>query len=121
MVMYLAGLQSIPDELDEAAIVDGASPFFRFRRVTLPLLAPAFTIALTYTLTLGLRIFAQVLAVTDGGPFYASETLATQVYKQAFAFGRFGYGAAFALVLMLLVTIVAVTQLLVLRARENRI
>lgn len=121
MVMYLAGLQGIPDELDEAALVDGASPLFRFRRVTLPLLAPAFTIALTYTLTLGLRIFAQVLAVTDGGPYYASETLATQVYKQAFAFGRFGYGSAFALILMLLVTIVALTQLLVLRARENRI
>jgi raffinose/stachyose/melibiose transport system permease protein len=121
MVMYLAGLQSIPEELDEAALVDGASATFRFRRVTLPLLAPAFTIALTYTLTLGLRIFAQVIAITDGGPYYASETLATQVYKQAFAYGRFGYGSAFALVLMLLVTIVAMTQLLVLRSRENRI
>lgn len=121
MVMYLAGLQSIPEELDEAAFVDGASPAFRFRRITFPLLAPAFTIALTYTITLGFRVFAQVLAVTDGGPYYSSETLATQVYKQAFAYGRFGYGAAFALVLMLLVTIVALTQLLVLRARENRI
>jgi raffinose/stachyose/melibiose transport system permease protein len=121
MVMYLAGLQNIPEEIEEAAIVDGASPVYRFRRIILPLLAPAFTIALTYTMTLGLRVFAQVLAVTDGGPFYESETLATQVYKQTFAFGRFGYGAAFALVLTLVVAIVAITQLLVLRAREKRI
>jgi raffinose/stachyose/melibiose transport system permease protein len=121
MVMYLAGLQSIPDEIDEAAVVDGASPLYRFWRVTFPLLAPAFTIALTYTMILGLRVFAQVLAVTDGGPFYESETLATQVYKQTFAFGRFGYGAAFGLVLTTIVIVVAITQLLVLRAREKRI
>jgi raffinose/stachyose/melibiose transport system permease protein len=121
MVMYLAGLQNIPEEIEEAAIVDGASSVYRFWRVTFPLLAPAFTIALTYTMTLGLRVFAQVLAVTDGGPFYESETLATQVYKQTFAFGRFGYGAAFALVLTVVVSVVAITQLLVLRAREKRI
>lgn len=121
MVMYLAGLQSIPDEVEEAAVVDGASPLYRFRRITFPLLAPAFTIALTYTMILGLRVFAQVLAVTDGGPYYASETLATQVYKQTFAFGRFGYGAAFALVLTVIVMTVAITQLLFLRAREKRL
>jgi raffinose/stachyose/melibiose transport system permease protein len=120
MVMYLAGLQSIPEEIEEAAVVDGASPLYRFWRVTFPLLAPAFTIALTYTMILGLRVFAQVLAVTDGGPFYESETLATQVYKQTFAFGRFGYGAAFAMILTIVVLVVAITQLLVLRAREKR-
>ncbi len=121
MVMYLAGLQNISEEIEEAAVVDGASPVYRFWRVTFPLLAPAFTIALTYTMTLGLRVFAQVLAVTDGGPYYDSETLATQVYKQTFAFGRFGYGAALALMLTVVVMVVAVSQLLVLRARENRL
>lgn len=121
MVMYLAGLQNIPEEIEEAAVVDGASPTYRFWRVTFPLLAPAFTIALTYTMILGLRVFAQVLAVTDGGPYYESETLSTQVYKQTFAFGRFGYGAAFALVLTVVVLVVAITQLIGLRAREKRI
>ena len=63
MIIYLAGLQGIPEELDEAAAVDGAATLFRFRRVTLPLLAPALTVALTLTLINGLRVFDQILAL----------------------------------------------------------
>ena len=121
MIIYLAGLQGIPEELDEAAAVDGAAMLFRFRRVTLPLLAPALTIALTLTLINGLRVFDQILALTNGGPVDASETLATQVYKQTVVNGRFGYGAALALVLTILIAVFALAQLLVLRARENRL
>jgi raffinose/stachyose/melibiose transport system permease protein len=121
MVMYLAGLQGIPDELDEASAVDGASGWYRFRRVTLPLLAPAMTVAITFHLIVGLRAFDQIIAMTNGGPVAASETLSTQVYKQTFVYGRFGYGAAFALVLTLVITVVALLQLVVLRRRERRI
>jgi raffinose/stachyose/melibiose transport system permease protein len=121
MVMYLAGLQGIPEELDEAAAVDGASMLFRFRRVTLPLLAPATTVAVTFTLINGLRVFDQVIALTGGGPVTSSETLATQVYKQTFVNGRFGYGAALALVLTVLIAIVSFVQLAFLRAREARL
>ena len=77
----------IPDELDEAAAVDGAATWFRFRRITLPLLAPAMTVSATLTLIFGLRVFDQVLALTGGGPVDATETLATQVCKQTFALG----------------------------------
>jgi len=119
MVIYLAGLQGVPEELDEAAAVDGAGMFYRLRRVTAPLLAPAFTVALTLTLINGLRVFDQILALTGGGPVGASETLATQVYKQTFVNGRFGYGAAIALVLTVLIAVFALVQLTVLRAREN--
>jgi raffinose/stachyose/melibiose transport system permease protein len=121
MVIYLAGLQGIPEELDEAATVDGATAFTRFRRITLPLLAPAITVVATLTLIIGLRVFDQVLALTDGGPVGASETLATQVYKQTFLYGRFGYGAAFAMILTLLILVLSMGQLAILRAREKRI
>ncbi|MFB9950686.1 carbohydrate ABC transporter permease [Rhizobium puerariae] len=121
MAFYLAGLQSIPVELNEAAAVDGASSWRRFRRITFPLLAPAATISISVTTILGLRAFDQVMSLTRGGPGYASETLTTQIYKQTFVFGNFGYGAAFALVLTFLVLAVSGTQLLVLRARENRL
>jgi raffinose/stachyose/melibiose transport system permease protein len=121
MVMYLAGLQGIPDELDEASAVDGARPWYRFRRVTLPLLAPATTVAVTYFLILGLRVFDQVLAMTNGGPVAASETMSTQIYKQTFQYGRFGYGAAFALVLTLVITVAALVQLAILRQRERNL
>jgi raffinose/stachyose/melibiose transport system permease protein len=121
MVIYLAGLESIPDELDEAAAVDGASTWFRLRRVTLPLLAPALTINVTLALIQGLRAFDQVLALTNGGPVSSTETLATQVWKQTFSNGQFGYGAALALVLTVLVASAALLQLSVLRAYERRL
>jgi raffinose/stachyose/melibiose transport system permease protein len=121
MVMYLAGLQGIPEELDEASAVDGASTFRRFRKITLPLLAPAITVSVTLSTIYGLGVFDQVFALTGGGPVDASETLATQIYKQTFAFGRFGYGTALSLILTVLITALAFAQLAVLRAREKRL
>ena len=119
MMFYLAGLNSIPEEVDEAAAVDGAGTFARVWHVTLPLLAPSLTIALTFSAVTGLRVFDQVIALTNGGPAGVTGTLATQVYKQTWTLGRFGYGAAFALLLSLFVAIVAISQLIVLRRREQ--
>ncbi|MDQ4490830.1 sugar ABC transporter permease [Sinomonas sp. ASV486] len=121
MAFYLAGLQSIPEEVEEAAAVDGASTVRRLRTITLPLLAPAITASVSITTVFSLRVFDQVLALTGGGPGSASETLATQVYKQTFVSGRFGYGAALALVLTALVAIVSVLQIVILRAGERKI
>jgi raffinose/stachyose/melibiose transport system permease protein len=118
MVIYLAGLQAIPDELEDAAAVDGAPALMRFRRVTLPLLAPAMTVAVTLTLIFGLRVFDQVIGLTGGGPVDATETLATQVYKQTFNYGLFGYGAATALVMTLIVAVLTVAMTALLRMRE---
>ncbi len=119
MVIYLAGLQSIPDDLVEASEVDGASSLLRLRRITLPLLRPAFIIASTLTLIFGLRVFDQILGLTGGGPVGATETLATQVWKQSFADGRFGYGAALSVVLTLIIGTLALLQLVALRRQED--
>ena len=121
MVLYLAGLQGIPDDVYEATLVDGASGWLRLRRVVLPLLAPAVTVTATYTLIIGLRVFDQVIALTQGGPVGASETLSTQIYEQTFYLGRFGYGAAFALILTVLISGLALTQLAILRRNEARL
>lgn len=121
MIIYLAGLEGISEELDDAAAVDGASAWMKFRRVTLPLLAPAITVSTTLTLIFGLGFFEQVIALTGGGPVNATETLATQVYKNTFVYGNFGYGAAFALMLAGLVTVLALSQVAVLRWRESRL
>jgi raffinose/stachyose/melibiose transport system permease protein len=118
MVIYLAGLSGISDELEDAAAVDGAPPLMKFRRVTLPLLAPAMTVAVTLTMIFGLRVFDQVLGITGGGPVDATETLATQVYKQTFNFGLFGYGAAIALVMTVIVAVLTVVVTALLRMRE---
>jgi raffinose/stachyose/melibiose transport system permease protein len=121
MVLYLAGLQGISEELYEATLVDGASGWFRLRKVVLPLLAPAMTVSATMTLIIGLRVFEQVKALTDGGPVGATETLATEVYRQTFLLGRYGYGAALALILTALITGLALTQLALLRRNEERL
>lgn len=121
MVLYLAGLQAISDDVYEATLVDGASTWLRLRQVVLPLLAPAVTVSVTLTTIIGLRVFDQVIALTQGGPVDVTETLATQVYKQTFYLGRFGYGAALALILTALITALALAQLVLLRANEQRL
>lgn len=120
MMIYLAGLQRIPEELREAALIDGASAWAYLRRVLIPQLAPALTISVTLTSILGLRVFDQVMALTNGGPVGASDTLATEVYKRTFVLGGYGYGAATALVMILLIALIALAVLWGLRYLERR-
>ena len=118
MVIFLAGLQGVPRELEEAAALDGAGRWMRFRNVVLPLIAPAVTINLMLSTIGGLKLFDQVFAITNGGPGYSTETLSTLIYKQAFVFGSYGYSTAVALVLAILVAAVSLVQLKYLRSRE---
>jgi len=118
MVIFLAGLEGVPPELQEAAKIDGAGTFRRFRYVTWPLLAPALTVNLMLSTIGGLKIFDQVYAATNGGPGYATETLSTIIFKQAFVYGKLGYSTAIALVLALFVAAVSLVQLYYLRRRE---
>ncbi|TDE13033.1 carbohydrate ABC transporter permease [Jiangella asiatica] len=120
MVIYLAGLQGVPPELHEAAAIDGAGRWQRLRNVTLPLLAPATTIALSLTLIGSLKLFDQVYVMTNGGPGYATETLSVVMYKEAFVSGRYGYSTAIALVLTMIVFAFALLQLRGLRRYEVR-
>ena len=102
LILYMAGLQNIPSDLEEAALIDGANGAQLLRHVTIPLLGP--TIRLTiYLSALGaLQLFDLVWIMTQGGPVSASETMATYMYK--FGFQRFaiGYGSAVAVVLFIL-------------------
>lgn len=111
MVIYLAGLQGVPAELLEAAQIDGASRWQRLRRITVPLLIPATTIAMSLTLISSLKLFDQVFVMTGGGPGYATETLSVIMYKEAFVSGRYGYAAALAMVLTMIVFAFALAQL----------
>ena len=110
MVVYLAGLATVPVELEEAAALDGAGVFRRFFSITLPMIQPSVAIATTLTLLQGLRVFDQVLALTGGGPSGATQTLGTEVYQQTFVFGRYGFGTALALMLSVLILIFTVFQ-----------
>ena len=121
MVIYLAGLEGIPDELNDATAVDGAKRWIKFRKVTLPLLTPAIAVATLLTMVWSLASFDQIISLTNGGPAGATETMATQVYKSSFRHGVFGYGAAFATVLAMMIACFALLQRYLTRKMEERI
>jgi len=116
-VVYLAGLATVPRELEEAAAIDGAGPWRRFRRITVPLIQPSLAIATTLTLIQGLRVFDQVMALTGGGPDNATQTLASEIYQQTFTYQEFGLGAAMALVLTVFILVCTIAQLTLTRDR----
>jgi len=119
MVIFLAGLQSVPQEIFEAAAMDGAGPARRFWSVTRPLLAPAFTVNLMLSIIGGIKLFDQVYALTGGGPGHATDTLSTLIYKDAFTLGEFGYSIALAVVLTAIVATVSTGQYVVLARNER--
>lgn len=121
MVIFLAGLQSVPQEIHEAAALDGAGPVRRFWSVTRPLLAPAFTINLMLSIIGGIKLFDQVYALTGGGPGHATDTLSTLIYKDAFTLGEFGYSIALAVVLTIIVAVVSTGQYLALARNERAV
>jgi raffinose/stachyose/melibiose transport system permease protein len=106
-VIYIAGLVSIPHEYYEAARVDGASPWDIFRHITLPLAKPATASVITLSLIGGLRSFDLIWAMTKGGPGFASDVIASVIYKQYQA-GFFGLSTAGSVVLFVLVTVIVV-------------
>jgi raffinose/stachyose/melibiose transport system permease protein len=121
MVIFLAGLQSIPKQIYEAAAIDGGGPVRRFWSITRPLLAPAFTINLMLSIIGGIKLFDQVYALTGGGPGHATDTISTLIYKDAFTLGEFGYSIALAVVLTIIVAVVSTGQYLVLARNERAV
>jgi raffinose/stachyose/melibiose transport system permease protein len=119
MIIYLSGLQAIPDELIEASELDGAGLWSRFRHVLLPMLNPAIVVSVALPTIMTLRVFDQVIGLTNGGPAQVTESLATQIYRQSFANGNYGFGAAIALVLTLIIAVVALGQIFILRGRGD--
>lgn len=99
MLIFLAGLQGVPQELYEAADIDGASGWAKFLNVTLPLLTPTIFFNLVLAVIAALKVFTTAWVATAGGPSYATWFFALHIYNQAFPYGRLGYGSALAWVL----------------------
>lgn len=118
MVIYIAGLQTVPREQLEAAVIDGAGPANRFFRITFPLIMPSVTVAVFYSISNALKTFDVIFSLTFGGPGTATTSIALDIYKTAFSDNRFGYGSAKSVVLFLLILVVTVTQLNAFKRRE---
>jgi multiple sugar transport system permease protein len=118
MLMFLAGLQSIPEELDEASMLDGATPRQRFFAITLPLLRPTLFLVLTLGLIGTWQVFDQVYAMTSGGPQKTTLTPAYLVYREGFENSAMGRAAAVAFVLFVIIVVLTALQRLVLRRKD---
>ncbi len=119
MIIFLAALEGIEPEIVEAAQVDGAGYFRRLRRITLPLLRPALGVSAVITVMNGMFLFGEVIATTDGGPGYSSQTLTTELFRQAFEFEKFGYGMAVGNLLAVISVAVAAVLLWMVSGHEH--
>ena len=111
MVIFLAGLQSIPDTYYEAAQLDGAGRWRQFRDITFPLLRPTLVFVLVIGVMNSLQTFGQMFVMTDGGPMNATLTVVFLVYRKAFELFRFGYAAAASFILFGIILILTFTQI----------
>jgi lactose/L-arabinose transport system permease protein len=117
-IIYLAQMQSIPDELYEAAATDGASPFQKFWHVTLPGIRPAILLTVILSTIGGLQLFDEPYVLTDGGPNNATLTIGLYLYENAFGYLDFGYASAMGYVLALLIAFISFIQIKVLGGKQ---
>jgi raffinose/stachyose/melibiose transport system permease protein len=110
MLLYYAGLQSLPQERLEAAAIDGAGPIARFRHIIVPYMRPVMAVVIVLNLIGGWKVFELVYVLTGGGPNHATEVLSTYLYQEAFTISANGYASAIALVIVVLATLSALLR-----------
>jgi raffinose/stachyose/melibiose transport system permease protein len=118
IIIYLSGLQTIPGELYEAAAIDGAKPWRQFRSITFPLISAFFTINVVLSLKSFLQVFDPIVALTNGGPGTATESVTLLIFRGGFTGGEFAYQTANAVIFFIVITVVSLFQFRVLQRRE---
>ena len=110
LVVFLAALQSVPQELYESASIDGCGPFARFFYITLPSIKPTILFALVMLTIGGFNVFTSIKMITDGKPMHQTEVVLTWMYSKAFSSGDFGYAAALSFIVAVTLAFLAVLQ-----------
>lgn len=118
MVIYIAALQGVDTSLLEAARIDGANNFTILKKIIIPLILPAFTICFFLTISMAFKIFDLNLSLTGGGPFNSTQSVAINIYQEAFQNNRYGLGTAKSILFFLVVAIFTTVQVLFTKKRE---
>lgn len=118
MIIYITGIQGIPEDVLEAAKVDGAGFFTTLFKIKFPLIMPAFTICLFVTLSNCFKIFDVNYSLTGGGPNNATELFSMNIYNEIFSLNNFGYGQAKAIIFFIVVAVITLFQVAVTKKRE---
>ncbi len=118
MIVYITGIMAIPDDVLEAAWVDGAGYFQTLFRIKFPLLMPSFTICLFLTLSNCFKVYDVNVALTGTGPNYQSEMFSLNIYNEIFDLSNFGYGQAKAIIFFLIIAVITMFQVSITKKRE---
>ncbi len=117
-ILYLAGLQTIPGDIYEASSLDGASKWREFWSITFPLIAPFFTINMVLAMKNALMVFDQIVALTNGGPGRATQSISFLIYTGGFEGGEFAYQSANSVIYFIVIAVISIVQIRFLQRRE---
>lgn len=118
MVIYIAGLSNVPKELTEAAYIDGANRLQTLRHITLPMIMPAVTVCLFLTISWAFKMYDLNVSLTQGGPFNSTQSVALNIYEEAFRNNRYGLGTAKAFIFFVVVALITLVQVTITKKRE---
>ena len=120
-IIYISGLQTVPEDVYEAGALDGATGWNKFKNLTFPLILPFFTINMVLCVKNFLMVFDQIMALTKGGPAQSTESISYLIYQNGMAGGQFGFQSANAVIFFLVIVAISVTQMTVLGKKEEQL
>lgn len=120
-IIYISGLQTIPEDVYEASRIDGAGKFLTFRKITLPLLMPFISINLVLSTKNMLMVFDQIMSLTKGGPAQSTESISYLIYRNGMDGGQFGFQSANAVIFFILIVTISVIQMKLTGKKEEQL
>ena len=120
-IIYISGLQTVPEDVYVAGAIDGATGWNKFKNLTFPLILPFFTINMVLCVKNFLMVFDQIMALTKGGPAQSTESISYLIYQNGMAGGQFGFQSANAVIFFLVIVAISVTQMTVLGKKEEQL
>ncbi|MCP1306523.1 carbohydrate ABC transporter permease [Paenibacillus tyrfis] len=118
MVIYIAGLANVPKELTEAATIDGATRWQALRHITIPMIMPSVTVCLFLTISWAFKMYDLNVSLTQGGPFNSTQSVALNIYEEAFRNNRYGLGTAKAFIFFIVVALITLIQVSLTKKKE---
>ena len=120
-IIYISGLQTVPEDVYEAGNIDGATGWKKFRHLTFPLIIPFFSINMVLCMKNFLMVFDQIMALTKGGPAQSTESISYLIYNNGMSGGQFGFQSANAVVFFIVIVIISVTQMKITSSKEEQL
>ena len=120
-IIYISGLQTVPEDVYEAGAIDGATGFSKFRYLTFPLIVPFFSINMVLCVKNFLMVFDQIMALTKGGPAQSTESISYLIYNNGMSGGQFGFQSANAVIFFIVIVIISAMQLTITGKKEEQL